>query len=99
MDKGRIKIDGSIRDILNSHFAEITGMGIGGPPVIRLARALESGQTRFKSLPLTVKEGRIELEKVLGSSKPAVFHPPEKAAGQAIIRTENLCYTYRKKQP
>jgi energy-coupling factor transport system ATP-binding protein len=94
MDKGRIKIDGTIRDILNSHFAEINEMGIGVPPIVRLAKTLESGKVRFENIPLTVKEGRVELEKVLGSNKPAAFHHPEKADGKAIIRAEKLSFAY-----
>jgi energy-coupling factor transporter ATP-binding protein EcfA2 len=80
--------------MLKSRFTEITGMGIGVPPIVRLAKAMEAGKAPFENLPLTVKEGRAELKKVLESSKPEPFYHSKKADRRAIVRTENLSFAY-----
>jgi energy-coupling factor transport system ATP-binding protein len=94
LNEGKIILDNNIRDVLNNHYAEIVTSGTGIPPVIRLAKVLESRNIKFENLPLTVKEGRFEMEKIVVKDKTRIFKPVVKAAGEVVIRVENLGYTY-----
>lgn len=94
LDQGRIKIDGHIREVLDHHFEEITRIGIGVPPMVRLAKALQPCNPGLESLPLTVKEGRVELAKIVGNGKPKSFKPVKNQPGEALIKVEKLCFSY-----
>lgn len=94
LNRGQIQIDGNIRDVLNNRFKEIEDSGTGIPPVVRLAKSLESKNIKFDRLPLTVKEGRQELEKVVKWDKAQNLKPVKRDAEKAVIRVEKLGFIY-----
>jgi len=70
MGDGKIIASGSPGEVMNG---DIGGLGIGLPPVIRLMRELESHDASLNGLPLTVKDARLRLQKVLRGARTAEF--------------------------
>jgi len=64
LDGGEIVVDGSTRQVLQENYQEISGAGVGMPPIIKLAHQLEIMGITDNKTPLTVKEGRVMLQEV-----------------------------------
>jgi energy-coupling factor transport system ATP-binding protein len=94
MDQGRIIMDGNIRRMVDEKYAEMTRLGIGVPPIVRLAKALENSPAKLENPPLTVKEGRRELQKVVRQLPPRPFIAGSKPAGRPLIQVEKLTFAY-----
>jgi energy-coupling factor transport system ATP-binding protein len=94
MDKGCIALDGGMRRILAENYDALIKTGVGAPPVVRLAKMLNNTPAGFDGLPLTVKEGRLELKKTVLRAPPKQIALPKGQAGQAIIRIDRLHYSY-----
>jgi len=94
LDRGIIAVDSDIRDIMNSGYQELSRIGIGIPPIIRLVQELKGKGINIDGTPFTVKDGRLILDKVFSqaSGQPAQFSKND--AGKPIIEVEKLWHTY-----
>jgi len=90
MGGGEIIADGTPGEVMNG---DIGGLGIGLPPVIRLMRQLKSHNAALNGLPLTVKDARLRLQKVLQSVKPAAFTDAG-ASLKPILNIDKLWFAY-----
>jgi energy-coupling factor transporter ATP-binding protein EcfA2 len=71
LNDGMVAIDGEVRDVMTNHYPELSRVGIGVPPMIRLIQELRDRGVRIDRVPLTVKEGRAIIRKVLEDVPPA----------------------------
>lgn len=71
MSEGKILASDHPQEVMSK--AEPDGLGIGIPPVIRLMQRLRDNGFEFDELPLTVKDARLKLQKVLQRVKTATF--------------------------
>jgi energy-coupling factor transporter ATP-binding protein EcfA2 len=96
IDRGTITLDGRVNDILTNRYRELSDLGIGVPPLIRLFQELRKRDDTIDRVPLTVKEGRAILEKALEKrALPAdTGWERERADGKPLIETRNLWYAY-----
>lgn len=93
--RGEIIADGPPKKVLGD--ARIQEIGVGVPPLIRLANRLRSEGKNIPSLPLTVKEGRAVFAPLLDRTAPSAKARPdrqEKAAGPAVLSVNNVWYAY-----
>jgi energy-coupling factor transporter ATP-binding protein EcfA2 len=102
MGGGEIIADGTPREVMGG---DIDGLGIGLPPVIRLMRELhlppvlrQMRELRGKGLhlnglPLTVKDARLELQKVLRGVKTVSF-ADAKAGSTPVLNIDKLWFSY-----
>jgi len=90
MGGGEIIAGGSPGEVMNGNIA---GLGIGLPPVIRLMRELESHNASLNGLPLTVKDARLRLQKVLQGAKTASF--AEGVGGlEPVLNMDRVWFAY-----
>jgi energy-coupling factor transporter ATP-binding protein EcfA2 len=102
MGKGQIIADGTPKEVMGG---DIDGLGIGLPPVIRLMRELrlppvlrQIQELRGKGLylnglPLTVKDARLQLQKVLKNVRPAEFADAG-ASSKTVLSADKLWFSY-----
>ena len=91
--EGTIVADGAPRQVLSND--EISNVGVGLPPIIKLAQGLRSKGIAIDNTPLTVKEGRFALCRVFQETK-RVPSPKGKLAnnGKPMIEVEKLWHVY-----
>ncbi len=94
LDQGRVVADGSIRDILNKSYQEITDTGVGMPPIIKLAHELENRGISVNEAPLTVKEGRIMLKGLFQKTPGQLPQCNKKGDNKPVIEVEKLWHVY-----
>jgi energy-coupling factor transporter ATP-binding protein EcfA2 len=96
IDRGVIALDGEVNNILSDRYQELSDLGIGVPPLIRLFQELKKRDASIDRIPLTVKEGRAMLEKTLENRTPLADTAwgREGADGKILIETNNLWYAY-----
>jgi energy-coupling factor transport system ATP-binding protein len=99
LDQKKIFIDCSLREGLDKFYPKIVELGIGVPPVVCLAKELAAIDIKMDKLPLTVREGRRELEKIISIREIKPLPPVKKTSGKVIIRTEKLNFSYPEHQP
>lgn len=63
LDNGAIMADGTPQSVLSD--GRVKDIGIGIPPIVRLARGLKEKRISIDDTPLTVKQGRMALARVL----------------------------------
>ena len=90
MGDGKIIADGTPGEVMNG---DIGGLGIGLPPVIRLMRELKSHNAALNGLPLTVKDARLRLQKVLQSVKPPAFADAG-ASLKPVLNIDKVWFSY-----
>jgi energy-coupling factor transporter ATP-binding protein EcfA2 len=90
MGDGQIIADSTPREVMSS---EIVGLGIGLPPVIRLMRKLRGKYLPMNGLPLTVKDARLQLQRVLKSVKTAEFADAGESS-KTVLNVEKLWFSY-----
>lgn len=90
MGGGEIVANGHPRDVMGG---DIEGLGIGLPPVIRLMRRLQTKGLSLNGLPLTVKDARLRLQKVLKSVKPAAFTGAG-ASLKPVLNMDKVWFSY-----
>jgi energy-coupling factor transport system ATP-binding protein len=90
MGNGEIIADGTPRAVMGGDIEEL---GIGLPPVIRLMRQLQGKDLALNGLPLTVKDARLQLQKVLKSVKPAEFADAG-ASSKPVLNVDKLWFSY-----
>jgi energy-coupling factor transporter ATP-binding protein EcfA2 len=96
IDGGEITLDGRVNDVLTDHYRELDDLGVGIPPLIRLFQELRKRDAAIDRVPLTVKEGRAMLEKLLAkrASLTDSGGEPRGAGGENLIEARNLWYAY-----
>jgi energy-coupling factor transport system ATP-binding protein len=94
LHEGRVVSDGSPRGILSQHYQEITGAGVGMPPIIKLAHELENRGISMDGTPLTVKEGRIMLSSVFQKTSRKLPQQDEKGDSRPVVEVEKLWHVY-----
>ena len=94
LDGGRVVADGNTRDILSNSYQEITKIGVGMPPIMKLAHELKNADISINGMPLTVKEGRIMLNGVFKKSFKSPAQPDRESPSEAVINIEKLWYVY-----
>jgi energy-coupling factor transport system ATP-binding protein len=96
IDDGSIIIDGEIDDVLINRYQELVEIGIGVPPLIRLFQELKRHGTNVNKIPLTVKEGRAEIRKIIKdiSVQPNGVPNANISSGNIAIKIKNLWYSY-----
>jgi len=92
LDRGRVVADAPPRELAARQ--EVDGLGVGLPPIVRLAQRVRGLGTHGNSIPLTVKEGRMMLGDIFSKAKPVPAHQDEEARGRPIIEVKNLWYAY-----
>ena len=92
LDEGRIVADGTPRDVLNN--GEITSIGVGVPPIVRLVQKLKGRGLSVGNIPLTVREGRLMLDGVFRDAGKSTLSRVERVKGKPMIEIENLWYLY-----
>jgi len=90
MGGGEITADGTPGEVMGG---DTDGLGIGLPPVIRLMRELKSHNAALNGLPLTVKDARLRLQKVLQGVKTADFTEGE-AGLKPIMNMDKVWFSY-----
>jgi len=90
MGGGEILADGRPAEVMNGNIA---GLGIGLPPVIRLMRELKSHNAALNGLPLTVKDARLRLQKVLQNVKTSAFADAG-ASLEPVLNIDKVWFAY-----
>jgi energy-coupling factor transporter ATP-binding protein EcfA2 len=90
MGRGQILADGTPQEVLGG---DSEGLGIGLPPVIRLMRKLQGKDLALNGLPLTVKDARLQLQKVLRGVKTASFADAG-AGSKPVLNIDKLWFSY-----
>jgi len=90
MGGGEIIADGTPREVMGG---DSQGLGIGLPPVIRLMRQLRGKELALNGLPLTVKDARLQLQKVLREVKTAGFAGGG-AKAEPVLNVDKLWFSY-----
>lgn len=94
LEGGRVVADGKARDVLSQSYQEINRIGVGMPPIIKLAQGLKNAGVSISSMPLTVKEGRVMLNGVFQKSSAPPAIPDRESHGKTVINVEKLWYAY-----
>ncbi len=94
LDRGKIVEDDNPRDILSNHYQEISRIGVGIPPIIRLSHELRSRGISINETPLTVKESRTMFNEVFRRVTEPLPQPDRKNEGKPVIEAKNLWYVY-----
>ncbi len=95
LDQGRIIADGNTRDILSNSYQEISEIGVGVPPIIKLAHELRNRGISVDETPLTVKEGRTILNGVFQKACGQLPHQCDKKGdSKSVVEVKNLWYVY-----
>lgn len=94
--RGEIICDGPPREVLND--GRLVEIGVGVPPLIRLANHLRSSGRRIDRIPLTVKEGREIFDTAFREAKkPSQKKERVKENGASpvpVIRVQDLWHRY-----
>jgi energy-coupling factor transport system ATP-binding protein len=90
MGGGEITADGTPREVMGG---DIEGLGIGLPPVIRLMRQLQGKELALNGLPLTVKDARLQLQRVLQNVKTSAFADAG-ASSEPVLNVDKLWFSY-----
>jgi energy-coupling factor transporter ATP-binding protein EcfA2 len=90
MGGGEIIADGAPREVMGG---DIEGLGIGLPPVIRLMRQLQGKELALNGLPLTVKDARLQLQRVLQNVKTSAFADAG-ASSEPVLNVDKLWFSY-----
>ncbi len=94
LDRGRVVADGSTRDVLDKGYQELAEIGVGMPPIIKLAHELENRGINVNGVPLTVKEGRIMLNRVFQKASGPLPQRDEKGDSKPVVEVEKLWHVY-----
>jgi len=93
MDEGEIIADGPPRGVLAN--GDITSVGAGVPPLVRMVRRLRDSGFDVDDIPLTVKEGRAILKDVFRGAKVSELPKTESTnSGEPVIEIDKLWYAY-----
>jgi energy-coupling factor transporter ATP-binding protein EcfA2 len=93
---GSIVIDGDIDDIVTNRYGELSEIGIGVPPLIRLFQELRKRDTGISKIPLTVKEGRAAIRNTFQhlATPQDSSQNHKQTTGKRLVEIKNLWYAY-----
>ena len=93
MDKGKIIADGNPRAVLSN--GDITSIGAGVPPIVRIVQRLRDNGVNVDNIPLTVKEGRAMLKDIFMGARGSTLSQAESADnGRPVIEIDKLWHAY-----
>ena len=93
MDKGKIIADGNPRAVLSN--GDITSIGAGVPPIVRIVQRLRDNGVNVDNIPLTVKEGRAMLKDIFMGARGSTLSRAESADnGRPVIEIDKLWHAY-----
>ena len=93
MDEGRIIADGNPRAVLSN--GDITSIGAGVPPIVRIVQRLRDDGFNVDDIPLTVKEGRSMLKDIfMGARGSTLSHTGSADNGRPAIEIDKLWHAY-----
>ncbi|MGB3128271.1 MAG: ATP-binding cassette domain-containing protein, partial [Dehalococcoidia bacterium] len=93
MDKGKIIADGNPRAVLSN--GDITSIGAGVPPIVRIVQRLRDNGVNIDDIPLTVKEGRSMLKDIfMGARGSTLSHTESADNGRPVIEIDKLWHAY-----
>ncbi len=91
---GEIALDGGVADIVSNHYGELSRLGVGVPPLLRLVNELRARGFGVERVPLTVKEGRAVLERAFRDVEGGLETAGGNGGGRPLVETKRLYYTY-----
>jgi energy-coupling factor transport system ATP-binding protein len=94
LNGGRVVADGQTREVLSSNYPDIEAIGLGIPPIIRLAHELRSRGFDIAKMPLTVAEGQAMLGQVLPQACAHLPRPEARKNNKPVIEMEKLWHIY-----
>jgi len=96
LHRGRVVADGRAGDVFIQNYEELTEIGTGIPPIIKLAHELRKTGINMNGIPLTVKEGRISLRNALQKAYTRKLQDDEigKNCVKPVIEVKKLWYAY-----
>jgi len=96
LSEGRVAVDGEVRDVMTNHYSELSRIGIGVPPVIRLIQELRHRGVSIDKIPLTVKEGRALIRRVFENTPPVqdILGGNGHEITEPLVEVARLGYTY-----
>ena len=93
MDEGKIIADGNPRAVLSN--GDITSIGAGVPPIVRIVQRLRDNGVNVDNIPLTVKEGRAMLKDIFMGARGSTLSQAESADnGRPVIEIDKLWHAY-----
>ena len=93
MDEGKIIADGNPRAVLSN--GDITSIGAGVPPIVRIVQRLRDNGVNVDNIPLTVKEGRSMLKNIfMGARGGTLSHTESADNGRPVIEIDKLWHAY-----
>ena len=93
MDEGKIIADGNPRAVLSN--GDITSIGAGVPPIVRIVQRLRDNGVNVDDIPLTVKEGRSMLKDIfMGARGSTLSHTESADNGRPVIEIDKLWHAY-----
>ena len=93
MDEGKIIADGNPRAVLSN--GDITSIGAGVPPIVRIVQRLRDNGVNVDNIPLTVKEGRSMLKDIFMGARGSTLSQAESADnGRPVIEIDKLWHAY-----
>jgi energy-coupling factor transporter ATP-binding protein EcfA2 len=93
MDEGKIIADGNPRAVLSN--GDITSIGAGVPPIVRMVQRLRDDGFNVDDIPLTVKEGRSMLKDIFMGARGSTLSQAESADnGRPVIEIDKLWHAY-----
>ena len=92
MNEGRIVADDKPRKVVSVQVT--TDVGIGLPPIVRIARKLNGNGFHLGDIPLTVKEGRFLLKDLFKNASRNVLPETPSNGGDRVIEIDRLYHVY-----
>jgi energy-coupling factor transporter ATP-binding protein EcfA2 len=92
MDEGMIVADGDPRAVLAN--GDLTSVGAGAPPIVRMVQRLRQEGFAVDGIPLTVKEGRSLLRDVFSRAKVGGRSVEGAPKGKLAIDIDGVSYSY-----
>jgi energy-coupling factor transporter ATP-binding protein EcfA2 len=94
LSDGEVALDGRVGDIVSRRYDELTRLGVGVPPMLRLVHELKGHGIDVEQVPLTVKEGRAVLDKAFREVGGKLDLSAGNGGGRRLVETKRLYYTY-----
>jgi energy-coupling factor transport system ATP-binding protein len=94
IDQGMIAVDGSVREIMYNGYKDLSRMGVGIPPIIRLVQEMKGRGISIEGTPLTVKEGRVMLNGAFHQASVQPVHHHQEDGGKPVVKVEKLWHNY-----
>ena len=91
---GEIALDGGVADTVSNHYGELSRLGVGVPPLLRLVNELRARGFGVEQVPLTVKEGRAVLDRAFRDAGGGIEPAGGNGGGRPLVETKRLYYTY-----